>query len=381
MSKLNFLMEKKKKILILMASFAGGGAEKVMIDLLRRFDKTRYQVTVVVLWGYGPHLASVPADVELIKLFDRGPNFFDTRTRSWRFIHNPLWRNRLLKALGDRRFDVTISFMEGQTALLHSYIMDRATVNISWVHVDIYVSWWYRFLMSRRQERAIYEKMDAVVFVSDGVREAFRKAVGADVDLRVIYNIIDRDNIRSRAEEFSVEKQKFTIISVGRLQPEKCQYRILEVAAELKRRGKDFEVWLLGTGRLEEDLKQKAASLGVADCVKFLGFRSNPYPYLKAADIFLLTSDAEGYPTVVCEALCMGKPVISTRITGAEELLENGAGILTGKDPIEITDRVVELMDNHETLAKYAESSNRKGLTFSPDDVMRQIESLWEGKI
>ena len=370
-------MKDKKDILILMASFAGGGAEKVMIDLLHRFDKSRFNITVAVLWAYGPHLKSVPEGVELIPLFNRAPNFIDTQTRTWRFIHNPLWRHRLRKALEGRSFDVTISFMEGQTALLHSFIMDLAPVNISWVHADIYVSHWYKWLLSRSDERAIYRQMDAVVFVSEGVRQAYLKAVGDHPNLQVIYNIIDRDRIISRGEEFNVPHDGFTIISVGRLQPEKCQFRILETAAELRRRGHRFNVWLLGTGKLEEELKQLARKLNVEDCVRFLGFQTNPYPYLKAADMFLLTSDAEGYPTVVCEALCMGKPVVATTITGTVELLQDNVGVLTGKDVSEIADRVEHLMLNPEELSRYAARSREKGLTFAPDDVMKQIENLF----
>lgn len=360
-----------------MASFAGGGAEKVMIDLLRRFSREEYDITLVVLWGYGPHMESIPPDLELIKLYDRGPNFFDTRTRSWRFMHNRLWRNRLLKALGDRRFDVTISFMEGQTVLLHSFIMDRADKNISWVHSDINEIWWYSFLMTRQQEREIYDKMDAIVCVSDGVRDAFVKAVGNHRNLHVIYNIIDREMIRKRAEEFRVSHEKFTIINIGRLQPEKNHRRLLEVAKELKRRSRDFEVWIVGKGKLEKELKKQAASMGVGDRVKFHGFLPNPYPYLKAADLFLLTSDTEGFSLVIAEALCLGKPVISTKNTGPNELLAGDTGILTEKDTIEIADRVEELMLDSEKYAHYEAKSEEKGQTFSPRDVMNQINKLW----
>ncbi len=374
-------MERKKDILILMASFAGGGAEKVMIDLLRRFDKNRYNITVAVLWCYGPHLKNVPEDVELIPVFNRAPNFFDTRTRSWRFIHNPLWRRKLLNALGDRTFDVTISFMEGQTALLHSYIMDRARVNISWVHSDIHADWWYKFLMSRRQEREIYSRMDAVVCVSEGVRSAVGKAVGQLDNLQVVYNIIDPLEIHRKADGFKPRKDNFTIASMGRLQPEKCQYRLIEMAAILKKRGLKFKVWLLGAGKLEQDLKQLAEKMGVNDIVEFLGFQQNPYPYLKAADLFLLTSDAEGFSLAICEAMCLNKPVISTRTAGPGELLANGSGVLTGKDSEEIADNVEKLMHDSDMYAGYAAAAQRKALSFSPDDTMRRIYSLWEDKI
>ena len=110
--------------------------------------------------------------------------------------------------------------------------------------------------------------------------------------------------------------------------------------------------------------------------VKFLGYQANPYPYIKVSDIFVLTSDTEGYPTVVCEALCLGKPVISTNITGSDELLANGIGILTGFEPDAIAEQIGRLIQSRELCSHYAHLAAQRGQQFQPQDVMAQIYSL-----
>lgn len=113
----------------------------------------------------------------------------------------------------------------------------------------------------------------------------------------------------------------------------------------------------------------------MADNVHFLGFQSNPYPYIAAADAFLMTSDSEGFPLVVAEAMCLGKAIISTRITGPMEMLDNGrCGILTGFSPEEIADAAASLMDDPQKLSLYQHLAYERAVSyFNIDNVMAQI--------
>jgi glycosyltransferase involved in cell wall biosynthesis len=111
--------------------------------------------------------------------------------------------------------------------------------------------------------------------------------------------------------------------------------------------------------------------------VKFLGFQTNPYSYLKASDMFLLTSDTEGYPLVVCEAMCLGKPIVSTNITGPDELLANGVGVLTSFEVSDIADRVQQLAADADLRAHYGEASRAEALCrFDVEAVMQQIYQI-----
>lgn len=279
-------------------------------------------------------------------------------------------------------YDTIISFMEAGPAKFHSYLIKKAKRNTTWVHCDLLNNHYTTaFFPTLKQEKKFYSLMDEVVFVSEDAKKNFTKLFNI-VKGRVIHNIIDCQAICQRAKEISnVPKHRtFTFVNVGSLKEIKRQDRIIEVAALLKTRGYDAEFWIIGEGSLLSQLKNKAASLGVADMVCFLGFQSNPYPYIAAADIFLMTSDSEGFSLVVAEAMCLGKAIISTRITGPMEMLDNGAcGILTGFRPEEIADAAASLMDEPQELSRYQTlARERAKLYFNVDNVMKQINEAIE---
>lgn len=367
-----------KNILFIMESFRGGGAEKVLNDLLSRFDETKYNLTLLVIDGFGPQYHAIPAHIKTL-VINKSENSFFSRIRDhyiplrkWR------WKIKARTILRKNKYDIIISFLEGPAAILHSYLTDKGDRNITWIHVNLNISHWTSYLFKNiDEERKIYTKMDSVVFVSNGAKLAFENKYGLYDNNHVIYNVIDRQNIINQSEKFDVTKSKFTICNIGRFTKQKRQDRIIEIAAELKKRNLDFEIWILGAGKLESDLKEYTKELDVEEYIKFIGFKPNPYPYIKNADIFLLTSDTEGYPTVICEALCLGKPIVSTNITGSDELLANDVGILTTSNIIEMSDRIEDLIKNKCLLSEYATKSKIKSLQFNPNEVIKQIESLF----
>ena len=368
---------KVKQILIIQESAKGGGAEKVLTDLLQHFDRSRYNVTLLLINAYGPHLSEIPAGIKLLCINKQAPGLFVRCLNRFIFLRDALFRHRIKQAVKNKRYDAIISFMEGPAAKAHSFIMDHAVKNISWVHTNLMTNHWSAFIYRNLdEEKAVYNRMDNIVFVSYGAKDAFAKLFGITETLKVIYNIIDYQMINEKAAESVPQKTKFTICNVGRLIEQKRQDRLVEIAKILKDRGFEFAVLILGEGRLASKLKELANDLGVNDVVKFLGYQANPYPYIKNSDVFVLTSDVEGYPTVVCEALCLGRPVISTNITGSDELLANGVGILTGFESQDIADSVSLLIQSKDSWAHYAHLSALRGQQFQPHDIMAQIYSL-----
>lgn len=367
----------RKKILIIQESFGGGGAEKVLTDILQYFDFDKYDLSLLLLNAYGPHITSIPANVKIYRCNKNKPTLFWRIINRWIIIRDFLLKHKVRSLLNGKNFYAIISFLEGPATKAHSFVMDKAKNNITWVHTNLVTNHWSRFAFrSFSEEKSVYEKMDEIVFVSKGCKNAFIDKFHIHDNLHVIYNVIDHDIICSRAEEKEVTKNRFTICNVGRLTPQKRQDRLIEVAHELKRRNLDFEVWIIGTGKLEKSLRDLSSRLNVDDRIKFLGFKSNPYPYMKASDIFLLTSDTEGYPTVVCEALCLGIPIVSTDITGTDELLANDVGILTTFNINEIADKVELLITNNELRQHYAAKALEKGNTFTPENSLQQIYAL-----
>lgn len=371
---------KKKKILIIHSSLNGGGAEKVLIDILRNFDYNSYDVSLFLLSPVGTYMNEIPHQVHLVNgKLRKFPHCF-MRIMVMTNIWGMSLRHDVRKIFADKYFDTIISFMEGQSAKCHSYLFDKGKKNISWVHTDLLSNHWSKlFFPIKGEEKRFYTNLTEIVFVSKMAQESFCKLFNLPSNEgKVIYNLIDRNDICSKANNEVLHKTKFTVCNVGRLTKLKRQDKIIKIAAILKEEGYDIDFWILGQGELENTLKEMCKKEGVENMVHFLGFKRNPYSYIKFSDVFLLTSDIEGFPLVVSEALCLGKPIVSTNITGPIEQLDNGKyGIITSRNVIEITNALKQLIDNPTLLKSYAQKAEYRGKTFfDVQQVMQQIYNI-----
>ncbi|MCQ2288760.1 MAG: glycosyltransferase [Muribaculaceae bacterium] len=367
----------RRKVLFIHETMNGGGAERVLLDLLRHMDYSRYDVTLLLVWATGVYLDQLPGQVKLLCI-NRDKKHWMERVL---FRCKPLldrWQRRdINRVLGDERYDTIVSFMEGPAMVYHSFVTSRAARNVTWVHTDMQRNRWtlpFHGNALREQER--YGMMDEVVLVSQGAIEGFEAVIDNDVPHLMLHNPIDRKAILEKSRERSVEKRRFTVCNVGRLADEKRQDRIVRVAALLRDRGVEADFWIVGEGRNRGQLEDLIARCDVADRVQLLGFKENPYPYIAHADAFLLTSDAEGYPTVVCEALCLGKPVVSTAVAGVAELLDNGAGMVCEPSDEAIADAVQTLAEDSDLRSRCAQASQERGQQFDIDAVMQSIEKI-----
>ena len=368
----------KKKILFIMFNLAGGGAEKVLVDILQHFDYKQYDVELALVKHAGIYLSDIPKNVRITTLFNR---FFFMLGFGLSKYFNIHFVNRLIvqHRIKDK-YDAIISFMEGYSLLFHSYLTNQAEVNISWVHIDLFTHHHTKYLSiyGDKMEKACYSKMDKLVFVSNDSSSQFDKLFDINVPKTVIYNPIPKESIIQSANNTHVEKDKFVIGNVARFVEQKRLDRLLRVAKRLKDDNYDIEFWLIGEGPLKDDLMQLQKQLGLENYVFFKGFKKPAYPYIKQFDLFLLTSLTEGYPLVVCEAICLGIPICATRVTGTVEILDNGKfGVLTEQDDDSIYNAVKALLDNRKQLNYYHEKSLERSAMFNIDKTMEEIYALF----
>lgn len=364
----------KTNVLIIQESMTGGGAERVLATILNNFDRSRFNITLLLIYKTGVLLDSIPDDIEVLNIFA------DMQVLSTRII-NHFYKIRnffrelsVRRIIGKRRFDVVISFMEGSVAKLHSQLFDLAPRHLSWVHTDLKTGRWYDFWFKEKEEREFYKHIDKVAFVSIGAREVFKTMFETKACLDIIYNPIDKQEIVRKSEECEKETDNlFTIINVGRLTELKRQDRLILAARILKDRGHRFRINILGSGDLENDLKTLSLKTGTDDCVNFIGFVKNPYPWMRNADVFCLTSQAEGFALVVAESMILRVPVVTTRITGPMELLSGGGGIFTSEDPEDIADKLETLMTHPDELARLKAETASCANQFNLENVMERI--------
>lgn len=367
----------KRKVLFIHETMSGGGAERVFLDLLHHMDYTRYDVSLLLVYATGVYIDQIPGDVRLLYINRDKKHPLERVLFRCKPLLDRYQSRHVNRLLGDERYDTIASFMEGPAMLYHSYITWRAHRNVTWIHTDIYHNHWtVRFHGSTARERERYAMMDMVVCVSQGSNDGFERLLGKDMPHIIQPNPIDRDTIVAKAGEGAVATSRFTVCNVGRLVPEKRQERIIEAAALLRRRGVDIDFWLVGAGHLEQRLKDMAVELGVDDRVKFWGFNTNPYPILSSAHAMLLSSEAEGYPTVVCEALCLGVPVVSTRVAGVDELLGSGAGIVCDHTVEAIADAIEAFATSPQRLAQCAHEAALRGTEFDINSTIKKIEQI-----
>lgn len=371
--------------MFMMPALPGGGAEKVLIDILKNFDYASYEVTLFLEYKEGVYLNDVLEKVRILALHPQNTIWFERLHRILRFFHSYVlfhtfvYKYMFLKLLKGERFDTIVSFMEGSAVKFHSYIIHKADNNLSWVHIDFKQKHWsLDFFRNEKDEFEAYKKMDELVFVSEDVKRRFLELYTIEDDkCTVIYNLIDKNVIQRLAVSDNVVKRNFTICAVGRLNRQKRYDKALKVAKRLKNDGYDFDLWIIGEGSLEKPLKAIRNEYGIDDCVHFLGFRKPPYPYMKEADIYLNTSEAEGYPLVICEALCLGLAIVATDISGASEILAHSEyGLLVSEKEEDIYNGVKRLMDNTALRDEYRAKALQRAKIFDVPATMAQIYEI-----
>ena len=375
-----------KSVLFIMPSLPGGGAEKVLIEILRHIDYTQYNVSLFLEYREGVYLQDVPDKVSIIAL--HGPNnlWFQRLhrrlvERDWyASFHEMVYRRMFLSVLRGKRYDTIISFMEGSAVKFHSYIFDKGKRNISWVHIDFQQKHWsLDFFRDAEDERQCYEKMDKIIFVSNDAKTGFDSLFHLSAEKYAVhYNIIDADRIRRLSQMCTAEqKNRFTKCMLGRLNTQKRHDRAISVAKTLKELGYDFELWIIGDGELREKLENQIIEAGLQDVVKLKGFINPPYSMLAQADIFLNTSEAEGFSLVVAEAFCLGIPVVSTNVSGPRELLgDSEYGILTSQEEKDIASAVRTMMDKPQLRKHYSVMSIIRSQMFNVDASMSAFYKL-----
>lgn len=317
----------KKKILFISTSLGGGGAEKVLITMLSKFDFSRFDVSLLLTQRMGVYLPEVPSEVKIIGLFEKVGSFY-AKLAFWLYSRLRLgWFERWqIRRKIDKYYDTIVSFVEGRAVKFHGDVLDRGARHVSWVHTDM--KKFHHSVgpgLSLKDEEYIYGKMSEIVCVSGDTLEQF-SSLYSDLKnvLTVIYNPLDKEDIIKKAGTRASYDSRFTFCSVGRLSPEKGFDRVIRIACRLKECGYKFVFHIIGEGNERNLLESMIKDFNLEDVVLLHGFKKNPYPYIKNADCFVLPSRVEGFSLVCAEALILQVPVIACRCAGPCELLNEG---------------------------------------------------------
>ncbi len=308
------------KIRFFINTLGGGGAEKVLVDLLKSLVKMGMECSLLTISG-GVHQQALPKSVNFKQIVNIKNKFFK---RIFNFIINHLPKKLLTKMYFKDSFDYEIAYLEGfPTRVIAS--LSKSRKKIAFVHCDVSVNNPILPVYGDKKHcLEEYKKFNRVCFVSKKALSGFEKVYGTLENSCVVHNVLDIETVVKKASlsaGFGYSTSGCKIVTVGRLTPPKKMDRLLRIASRLEKKYK-FELWVVGDGELRQELNQIIIDNDIKS-VKMLGFQESPYSLVKQADLFVCSSIFEGYSTAVTEALLLGVPVLTTDCAGMDELLQN----------------------------------------------------------
>jgi glycosyltransferase involved in cell wall biosynthesis len=220
---------------------------------------------------------------------------------------------------------------------------------------------------------------DKLYCVSDAVYDKLASMFPEKRDrMEVLHNFIDADEIRQKAEkkaDITDFNGEFRILTIARLEYQKGIDVAIRAAEILKKRGIPIKWYVIGDGNEKKKLRMMIRLKGLGDSFILLGIRRNPYPYLKACDLFALTSRFEGYPVTLIEARALCVPILASDMPCIrEQITDNVNGMLTSLDPKEIADKINEFRKNPSIGRAMRENMMGETIDFSAD--YSKIEAL-----
>jgi len=311
----------KPKLLIFINTLQSGGAERV-VSLLLEHLKNDFEIHLALYCNIIDY--KIPPEIKILDL------------------KQPLKQARLLRLL-------KIPFLSYK---VYCYCnRNKIRISVAFLYRPCYInalmkSWWgykgkvimcertHQTTMQQNQSRLYrmfskfmvmfsYKRADLVLANSYAMQTDLIENFRIKTPVRVIYNPIDLSFIKTHKDEvpdFKFEEGVFHFVNVGGFRREKNHLLLLQAFFILK--NLPCKLVIVGGGIMELELKQKVSDLGLRDKVVFCGFETNPFKYVSRCDCFVLSSDVEGFPNVLIEALACGKPVISTDCSsGPRELL------------------------------------------------------------
>ena len=361
------------KILFVMPNLRGGGAEKVLINILKNMDKRKFDITLLLFNMGEVYDEEIPKEVNIKCIKDiMGPIPYIIWTRLAKYFPKLFY-----KLVIKDKYDTEIAFMEGLATRFVAYSNNTNSKKIAWIHIDLLRKHWTKDMFLKDKEEEAYSKFNDLVFVSNDAKVSFNSLFKENKSKKhIIYNPIITNEIKLKSNEENIKFRDFTIVSVGRLDYQKGYDRLIKVHADLVNMY-PHKLVILGEGPEREKLEMLVEELNVKNTVELKGFIKNPYPYIKSADLFISSSRSEGYPLVICESMILEKPILATNITGPREILNEGKyGILCDDSENGIKDKLQQILENKQLISMYKEKSIQGKKSLDYKSIISEIEKL-----
>lgn len=365
-------MNGKIKILFFIETLGGGGAEKVLRNLVNNMDQCRFDITVQTVF---------PDDgAKLLAPGIRYRSMYRECSRFTQLLYRLEAELGIAYGLRIRdTYDIECACLECGSTKVLAGSTNRKAVKLAWVHCDLQKAMKNPAGFAAKTKK-YYEKYDQVVCVSRLGQQSFRELYGSDIPTRIVHNTVDcREILESAREEISDLPQGPLVVSLGRLAEPKCFLRLLKAHKRLLEEGIRHNLLILGEGPEREMLEAFVQENHLGDTVSMPGFRTNPYPYLRCADVLACTSDYECFSTFMTEGLILGKPIVTTDASGMGEILEEGEyGLITRIDDDDFYEGLKKMLLEEDLRQEYARKAALRGRDFATEKLVADTERYFE---
>lgn len=374
----------KPRILILMHYMELGGAESAMLGLLQSVDPNKVDVDVFIYSHCGELMTYLP--LERVSLLPEIEAYSLTEKPMGKVVKRGYWKLAVARMIGRRNtasfckkhrdsdkpaecgtffqqratwkvlpqiqpeveYDLAISFLTPHFFVLNNV---HAKKKIGWIHTD-----YTRILIDVEAELKMWQRLDYIASISEEVGNRFCEVFPSLRNKLIqIENILNADFIRKRADEISVslcdDPSVVNLLTIGRFSPPKRMEEIPMICKKVTEKGISVRWYIIGYGseEIESIVRENAEKEGVVDKVVILGKKENPYPYIKACDIYVQPSRYEGKSITVREAQILCKPVIITNYPTAKSQVQDGIdGIIVPLDVDECAQQMAGFISNNE---------------------------------
>lgn len=391
----------KKKILFIMPSMFIGGAERSLLGLLDSFDYDRYDVDLFMYRHEGEFLNLIPDNVRVLpekkeyrtfdvpissllksnlflfgfsriigKIFQKFHSVVSKEPSgiwmSMQYISRSLqW---LLPKI-EGKYDCAISFLGIPDVLLNKV---NADIKIAWNHTD------YAILRpDHGYDRKIYSKLDFITSVSENCTKQFLNVYPEFEEKAItVENILSERLLTSQAEEKIYdfkEENVIKLLSIGRFTYPKNFNNVPEICKIIKDAGLNVKWYLIGYGGEESIIKEKIKEYQMENNVIILGKKINPYPYIKACDLYVQPSRYEGKCVTVREAQILHKPVVITNYaTSGSQLTDGFDGVVVPMDNQGCAEGIIKVLNDKELMKTLSENTKKVDYTNS-----KEVEKLY----
>lgn len=396
-----------KKIIIVSHAMEIGGAESALLGLINSFDYSKYQVDLFLMRQAGELLKFIPEKVNILPM--NQAQYLAVPIRELVAAHEikMLYGRLKAKCLARRRikkagfkkdnqveltyshkytwkymddinsnteYDLAISFLTPHYICLEHV---RAKKKVAWIHTD------YSIIdIDVETELSMWEAYDYIASISEKATEAFLKKFPTLQDKIIgIDNIVTNSMIEEQANgdiELELKKEEcFNLLSIGRFVHAKNFDNVPLICQSILKSGIDVRWYLIGFGGDEQLIRERIKQYGMEEHVVILGKKDNPYPYIKACDIYIQPSRYEGKAVTVREAQILHKPVIITDFPTAHSQVEDGYdGVIVPLDNKRCADEIVRVIKDKNLQNQLIE--NMKKTDYSNEKEVEKIYKLME---